>query len=77
MGLAPYGKPNDDIPPFFHSEWGNRDFIIPTYPNAARLILIDIQFLKMTMTVKLILTVYRYSKRHGICSSRRNFKSNG
>ena len=37
MGLAPYGKPNDDIPPFFHGEWGNRDFIIPTYPNAAQI----------------------------------------
>ena len=65
------------IPPFFHGEWGNRDFIAPTYPNAAQINLIDIQFLKMTMTVKLILTVYRYPKRHGICSSRRNFKSNG
>lgn len=35
MGLAPYGKPNDKIPAFFHGEWGNRDLVIPTYPNAA------------------------------------------
>ena len=35
MGLAPYGKPNDDLPPFFREGWGNRDLIIPTYPNAA------------------------------------------
>ena len=35
MGLAPYGKPNEDLPSFFNGEWGNRDLIIPTYPNAA------------------------------------------
>ena len=35
MGLAPYGKPNDEIPSFFNGEWGNRDLIVPTYPNAA------------------------------------------
>jgi len=35
MGLAPYGKPNEDIPEFFRDGWGNRDLIIPTYPNAA------------------------------------------
>ena len=38
MGLAPYGKPNDEIPSFFTEDgWGNRDLIIPTYPNAAQL----------------------------------------
>jgi carbamoyltransferase len=37
MGLAPYGKPNEDLPSFFNGEWGNRDPIIPTYPNAALL----------------------------------------
>jgi carbamoyltransferase len=37
MGLAPYGKPNDDLPPFFRNGWGNRDLIIPTYPNAAQI----------------------------------------
>jgi len=37
MGLAPYGKPNEDLPSFFNGEWGNRDLIIPTYPNAAAL----------------------------------------
>ena len=37
MGLAPYGKPNDDLPPFFRDGWGNRDLIIPTYPNAAQI----------------------------------------
>ena len=29
MGLAPYGKPNEDLPSFFNGEWGNRDLIIP------------------------------------------------
>lgn len=37
MGLAPYGKPNEDLPKFFRDGWGNRDLIIPTYPNAAQL----------------------------------------
>lgn len=37
MGLAPYGKPNDELPSFFNGEWGNRDLIIPTYPNAAQI----------------------------------------
>jgi len=37
MGLAPYGKPNENLPSFFNGEWGNRDLIIPTYPNAAQL----------------------------------------
>lgn len=35
MGLAPYGKPNDDLPDFFVDGWGNRNLIVPTYPNAA------------------------------------------
>jgi len=35
MGLAPYGNPNENLPSFFNGEWGNRDLIIPTYPNAA------------------------------------------
>ena len=35
MGLAPYGNPNDDLPDFFVDGWGNRNLIIPTYPNAA------------------------------------------
>jgi carbamoyltransferase len=37
MGLAPYGSPNEDLPSFFNGEWGNRNLIIPTYPNAALL----------------------------------------
>ena len=37
MGLAPYGNPNEDLPSFFNGEWGNRNLIIPTYPNAALL----------------------------------------
>ena len=37
MGLAPYGSPNPELPPFFSGEWGNRELIIPTYPNAARI----------------------------------------
>ena len=37
MGLAPYGSPNPELPPFFRGEWGNRELIIPTYPNAARI----------------------------------------
>jgi len=37
MGLAPYGKPNEDLPKFFSNGWGNRELIIPTYPNAAKI----------------------------------------
>lgn len=37
MGLAPYGNPNEDLPSFFNGEWGNRNLIVPTYPNAALL----------------------------------------
>ena len=37
MGLAPYGEPNDQLPPFFVDGWGNRNVIIPTYPNAAQI----------------------------------------
>lgn len=37
MGLAPYGKPNDNLPNFFVDGWGNRNLIVPTYPNAARI----------------------------------------
>lgn len=37
MGLAPYGQPNEEIPPFFSNGWGNRELIIPTYPNAAKI----------------------------------------
>jgi carbamoyltransferase len=42
MGLFPYGKPNDKIPPIYsdydgNAEWktSNRDVIVPTYPNGA------------------------------------------
>lgn len=42
MGLFPYGKPNDKIPPIYSDQNGtaawktsNRDFIVPTYPNGA------------------------------------------
>ena len=39
MGLFPYGKQNDAIPPLFQKEGyfslSNRNFIIPTYPNAS------------------------------------------
>jgi len=37
MGLAPYGSPNEDLPKFFADGWGNREVIIPTYPNAAQI----------------------------------------
>jgi carbamoyltransferase len=37
MGLAPYGKPNNTLPKFFSNGWGNRELIIPTYPNAAKI----------------------------------------
>jgi len=37
MGLAPYGKHNENLPKFFRDGWGNRDLIIPTYPNAAQI----------------------------------------
>jgi carbamoyltransferase len=41
MGLFPYGKPNDGIPPIFdeHGEWptplSNRNLFVPRYPNGA------------------------------------------
>ena len=44
MGLAPYGKPNDRLPKFFnnlgsksHTMLSDRNFIIPFYPNGARI----------------------------------------
>lgn len=39
MGLAPYGKENDELPSFFGSdgEYGNTELIIPNYPNASAL----------------------------------------
>jgi len=43
MGLFPYGKPNDSIPPLFTDgdggEWtcANRHVTIPTYPNSSRI----------------------------------------
>lgn len=36
MGLAPYGKPNPELPQLIRDGWVNRDVIIPTYPNGAR-----------------------------------------
>jgi carbamoyltransferase len=42
MGLFPYGRPNDSIPPIFHDNGGtarwksaDKSLIIPTYPNGA------------------------------------------
>jgi len=42
MGLAPYGKPNNKIPPIYSDNYGtamwkssNKELIIPTYPNGA------------------------------------------
>ena len=39
MGLAPYGKPNKDLPRFIddNNHWIDRQVILPTYPNAAQL----------------------------------------
>jgi carbamoyltransferase len=41
MGLFPYGKPNDKIPPLFDETgkrpMSNRNFIVPTYPNGAKI----------------------------------------
>lgn len=40
MGLFPYGKPNENIPPLFDTSGrvplSNRNLIVPTYPNAAK-----------------------------------------
>jgi len=40
MGLFPYGKPNDDIPRLFDQSslvpLSNRNLIVPTYPNGAK-----------------------------------------
>lgn len=39
MGLAPYGKPNPDIPPIFMGpegrQFSNRNLFVPNYPNGA------------------------------------------
>lgn len=35
MGLAPYGKPNNNIPQFFINGKGNRNLLIPLYPAGA------------------------------------------
>lgn len=40
MGLSPYGKPNENIPPIYHNAGGdwtvaNANLIRPTYPNGA------------------------------------------
>ena len=41
MGLSSYGKSNKDLPNFFNDgfphglKMGNRELILPTYPNAA------------------------------------------
>ena len=41
MGLAPYGKPNANIPPIFLGEEGrklsNRNVVVPNYPNGAHI----------------------------------------
>ena len=41
MGLAPYGKPNANIPPIFLGEEGrklsNRNLVVPNYPNGAHI----------------------------------------
>ena len=41
MGLFPYGKPNDVIPPLFQSNtrfpMASRDIVVPTYPNGGRI----------------------------------------
>jgi carbamoyltransferase len=41
MGLFPYGKPNDAIPPLFDDTTmfplANRNIVIPTYPNGAKI----------------------------------------
>lgn len=41
MGLAPYGKPNPNIPFVFHGEEGkflsNRNLFVPNYPNGAHI----------------------------------------
>jgi len=40
MGLFPYGKPNDNIPPLFekvsNAEFSNRNLIVPLYPASGR-----------------------------------------
>lgn len=35
MGLAPYGQPDADIPPFFVQNKGNKNLLIPQYPAGA------------------------------------------
>lgn len=35
MGLSPYGKPDENIPPFFVNGKGNKNLLIPNYPAGA------------------------------------------
>lgn len=35
MGLSAYGKPDDDIPPFFINGRGNKNLLLPAYPAGA------------------------------------------
>ena len=35
MGLAPYGKPDENIPALFHNGRGNRNVLLPNYPAGA------------------------------------------
>lgn len=37
MGLAPYGEPDDSIPPFFINGKGNKNLLIPQYPAGAQI----------------------------------------
>ena len=50
MGLFPYGKPNDKIPPLFDqtsiAPLTNRNLIVPTYPNGAQINAGLFEFLK-------------------------------
>lgn len=37
MGLAPYGEPDPNIPPFFLNDKGNKNLLIPRYPAGAHI----------------------------------------
>lgn len=37
MGLAPYGAPDENIPPFFVNGKGNKNLLIPRYPAGAHI----------------------------------------
>lgn len=52
MGLAPYGKPDDNIPDFFVQGRGNKNLLIPRYPAGANLDEVRFPYIKRAQDQK-------------------------